>query len=1274
MRILHSADWHIGDMPGPSIDGGNARAADTLKCIDALIEQAATLSIDLTVISGDVFHAARTWSDRGIREVEDAATRIGRLAQIAPVVVLRGTPNHDGGQHFDMLKQYFSDNVDVHIFTEPGRYSICDRSGDKINVCALPGFDKGYWRAHNPGVDAEDENVELSVNLDKMLVGMRALCTDDMPTVLSAHYTVDGCNTESGQTMMFSQFEPTISRRALETAGYDLCMFGHIHRPQDLGGNAFYSGAVNVLNFNDEGQERGFYVHEIENGKITSVFHDLPARHFQTLRLDENDIDLFNASGTLPACDVRDAIVRVLYKCTDEANKSLSRALMEKCLYEQGAFWVQEITPENIIVTISRKAMSSENDPEANLRSYLLDNGTDLADIEDMMPTARQIIASVYAKSHAAKPHGLFVPVEISVTNYRNYRQETFNFDDVRFCTINGQNGVGKSSLFMDAIYDALFEEPREGDLTGWICNDDKAKSGSITFTYRIGEKLFRVSRTRVKSGKGTLNLSEFVDGQWTNRSKDKLRDTQTEIERTIGMDGMTLRACALIMQDQYGLFLQADKESRMKILSDILGLGIYDEMRDVAAQMTFDAKLELRQLQDKKDDLAASMPDTDSLQTSIIQEAEAISRYDAEIKDAQSKHETVSLALSGLEASKKRADALLSEINGLCAKSENLSLALAQAQSARNNAEAIVSCESEILNGVTRYNDTIMRREGLLKQKAEYDTYASDSRRLDTEKRGYESMLKVSIEQRSRIEQNIKQIDATLSHEDELRARYDEYQANTKSLKEAREKLEAYHIADKKHVAAQHTLDAMKSEARAALNLRRAQLVDLERRASMLADSGCPVSETATCKFLKDAVAAKAQIEPLTRANESATKEATEAVRAQEAVVAALCADKDALAVPADVLTNLQAACQALSESATAYLGLDKLRTDRGTQALEMKAVDARISDLSSQIEKVKSESLEISGKLAQMAGVVNACAEATAELSRLETYVKREKELLIARERLNASSTRITELQAEISDCDMQIKAKHISHQGEMKQIDGIEDMRQQVTSLESDVRLKQIERDRHISARGSLESQLKQADVAAQALRVLSSDIADKSREVSKCDMLKQAFGINGIPHSIVRSVVPLLEATASNILGQMTGGKMAVELVTEKVMKSNNKKEVVTLDIIIADADTGRLPYLSRSGGERVKVALSIILALAEVKSADAGIQIGFRFIDEPPFLDATGVQAYCDALETIQRRYNDIKVMIITHDQEMRSRFPQSVDVTKDEDGSHATLV
>lgn len=54
---------------------------------------------------------------------------------------------------------------------------------------------------------------------------------------------------------------------------------------------------------------------------------------------------------------------------------------------------------------------------------------------------------------------------------------------------------------------------------------------------------MFRVVRTRTKSGKPTLNLSELLENEWVDRSKEKIADTQKEIIRLLGMDSLTFKA-----------------------------------------------------------------------------------------------------------------------------------------------------------------------------------------------------------------------------------------------------------------------------------------------------------------------------------------------------------------------------------------------------------------------------------------------------------------------------------------------------------------------------------------------------------------------------------------------------------------------------------------------------------------------------------------------------------------------------------------------------------
>ena len=51
MKILHTADWHIGNFPGPEKDGVNLRAQDTGNCINHLNDIALLERPDIIVIS-----------------------------------------------------------------------------------------------------------------------------------------------------------------------------------------------------------------------------------------------------------------------------------------------------------------------------------------------------------------------------------------------------------------------------------------------------------------------------------------------------------------------------------------------------------------------------------------------------------------------------------------------------------------------------------------------------------------------------------------------------------------------------------------------------------------------------------------------------------------------------------------------------------------------------------------------------------------------------------------------------------------------------------------------------------------------------------------------------------------------------------------------------------------------------------------------------------------------------------------------------------------------
>lgn len=289
--------------------------------------------------------------------------------------------------------------------------------------------------------------------------------------------------------------------------------------------------------------------------------------------------------------------------------------------------------------------------------------------------------------------------------------------------------------------------------------------------------------------------------------------------------------------------------------------------------------------------------------------------------------------------------------------------------------------------------------------------------------------------------------------------------------------------------------------------------------------------------------------------------------------------------------------------------------------------------------------------------------------EMESLKPWLSKEKELPVTKERRENAIKRAEELAKDITDLEVEIAEKQSQAEAELEAAKGIEELEYQhgILSDEAD-RLNKKEKELQIRI-GGLNQKIAEIRRMNENISTIQKEISELSEEAADYDLLKLSFSQDGIPHQIIRTIIPKLSATANSILSQMTGGQLGVDFRTEKVLKSNSKKEIVTLDIFIEEYGKSSLPYLSKSGGEKVKSSLSVILALAEIKSSTAGIQFGMLFIDEPPFLDSDGIQAYCDALETIGVRYPGIKIMAITHDPTMKARFPQNLDVVKTDNGS-----
>ena len=1279
MKILHTADWHLGSPRSPMKDGVNLRTEDTKRCLDELVRVARLEQPDYVLISGDVFDVGRLWSDRCCEEIITAIHYIRELAAVSKqVVVMRGTPNHDGAGQFNVLGEMFFKFPNVHIVANPMVISF-----DDVDIAVLPGFDRGTYRAKFPGLSRDEENEVFTQELSNIVTGLKAQCEPGKKRILMAHYTVPGCNAESGQTMFLTQFEPIIPQEALMAAEYDLVALGHIHRPQKiLQHDWYYSGAINAMNFNDEGQERGFWIHKTDSvtGAWESEFHKTPIREFITFNFTDTDITAINFGHIEEVAfnywryngAVHDKIVRIHYSCSAENSKALNKAVLERTLLDDGAFMVWEILPDRIDEFANRTELANATDPEVNLIKYLEEKQVQPEKIQELVLKARPIIAEAEASMTAAANTGTFEPVEIAVKNYRNYEEETFNFEDITFCTINGQNGAGKSSLFMDAVIDCLFEEPREGvikDDTGkspWLRNDEKARSGSIMFTFRIGEKKYRVTRTRARSGKGTLNIAEFVDGEWKDCSRERYNDTQQEILNILGMDSFTFKSCALIMQDQYGLFLQAKPEERVEVLGTLLGLGIYQIMEKIAfdkAKVNGAKGRELKQEVEVHNRTIAEFGKPDEelemCKTELV-------GYESSLQAKIAERDQQKLILANQQAAAERRTKLLASITTLQSKKAATEQNRATQQDIIATSTAILSEKAEIEAKVAEYNGLLEKQKELSAEATLYSSKLEELTDLENQIRQLESQLsqlKIKLQgEESRKAALEVPVDETLIRNNV--AEYEKYSELLRQMKELQTKwIEAKTNRDRKAYSA----DSKKAYINQEIQRLNGKKSDLERRTELLQNSGCSNIDNAECRFLADALDAKKQIPVIE--NEIATFEQEQLPLLQDLYADVDEAEKavDSIGYDETLLVEYSTRVQSLAGFPAQLKAIEERVSQIALISASIQHIQSTISDCENRLATVKLKAAEVTQERSNYAKAFEENTIVNGNILSLKPWLEKEKEIPVAQERYTTALTRVSELTVEISNIDNEIAEKQAEADKEVPAISGMEELTGIVAKMNADVdALNSIVKEKQMKI-GALQQKSEQIARLKQEITALQERQTEYAKETADYDALKMAFSQNGVPHQIIRSIIPQLTATSNTILGQMTGGKMGVEFRLERLQK--NGKEKVSLDIFIEEYGKSVLPYLSKSGGEKVKSSLSVILALAEIKSSSVGIQLGMLFIDEPPFLDGDGIQAYCDALETIQKRYPDIKIMAITHDPTMKARFPQSIDIIKTDEGS-----
>ncbi len=178
-------------------------------------------------------------------------------------------------------------------------------------------------------------------------------------------------------------------------------------------------------------------------------------------------------------------------------------------------------------------------------------------------------------------------PLRLSLKGFTAFRDEqTIDFEGLDLFAIAGPTGSGKSSI-LDAITYALFGYvDRVGKQVGQLVSQGQPRM-AVTLEFAVGERRFRVTRTTPARGASRILLERWDEGEWRQAGEgaDRVRDADAMIERALGLDYAAFTRSVLLPQGKFAEFLVGDAASRRKILTELLGLELFERLRERAGE-----------------------------------------------------------------------------------------------------------------------------------------------------------------------------------------------------------------------------------------------------------------------------------------------------------------------------------------------------------------------------------------------------------------------------------------------------------------------------------------------------------------------------------------------------------------------------------------------------------------------------------------------------------------------------------------------------------------
>lgn len=269
MKILHTADWHIGKILHKH------PLQDQLKMFfDWLYELIDQESIDVLLVSGDVFDLANP----SAKDRELYYGFLTRLSGLDLQVIITGG-NHDSVGFLNAPRELLHElNITViggatealgdELIQVPG-----PDSNPELIVAAVPFLRDKDLRSRETDEQYENRTEAVREGIKKHYADLASIYEaqyPEIPALAMGHlYTIGADPSDSERDIHIGNAAAVDVSAFPKVFGY--VALGHIHRPQIIVKNEFirYSGSPIALSFSEKNDHKCVLIIELENGKFS---------------------------------------------------------------------------------------------------------------------------------------------------------------------------------------------------------------------------------------------------------------------------------------------------------------------------------------------------------------------------------------------------------------------------------------------------------------------------------------------------------------------------------------------------------------------------------------------------------------------------------------------------------------------------------------------------------------------------------------------------------------------------------------------------------------------------------------------------------------------------------------------------------------------------------------------------------------------------------------------------------------------------------------------